>query len=314
MDRAAEQIKQGAGGAGADLDFEAIVTSLQQEGPPQPPPPLTLPSHLMPAVLERMVTHAQASGNRSDRRLAAMERLATEMGGEGIDEEDLEEMNEDEENDREVLGSFVDCMGHFVKVHRTEFVQLFVEKVMPWVQSVLATVSSRRPAPPHVRANVICIVDDVLEFGGAPAAALLPPCLPVLVQAAPDPDAGVRRAATYGLLVAARLGDASVLEPQLSNILQALCTLPDQPGAREDEMDYATDNAVAAVARLLERFPAAAAAMPGVWAKWQSWLPLQSDADAARRAHCTFVKQVSKLAPYSACTLRRRRTARAYLF
>ena len=222
-----------------------------------------------------------------------MERLAAEMGSEGIDEEDLEEMNEDEENDREVLGSFVDCIGWFVKIQRTEFVSSFVEKVMPWIQSVLATLSTRRPAPPHVRANVICIVDDVLEYGGGPAAALLPPCLPVLVQAAPDPDDAVRRAATYGLLVAARLGDVSVLEPQLSNILQALCALPDQAGAREGEMDYATDNAVAAVAHLLERFPAAATAMPGVWAKWQSWLPLQSDAEAARRSHCTFVKQVS---------------------
>ena len=279
-------------------DAGAAITAGQGAGgaelapPPAPPlaapPPFTTPAALLPSILGAFSLHAQASVARSSERLAKLRRAAAAAGAAAVDDEDREVLDQEEEYDQEVLGSLVDCFGWVAKVHGEAVVAPFQATLLPWVQQAVGAAD-----PPHARAAALCIVDDVLEFGGAAAGALLPSFLPVLAQLVGNEDDDVRRAATYGATVAARVGSDAVLAPQLPALLGALCAVPDAPGAAEEEAAYATDNAVSAIGRFFERFPAAAASQPGIWQKWQSWLPLQSDCDAARHAHGCFVKQVS---------------------
>ncbi|RHY34978.1 hypothetical protein DYB32_000542 [Aphanomyces invadans] len=85
-------------------------------------------------------------------------------------DDDEEEVNvEDEEA---ILQIVVDAIGWTIKQYKHDIVPLFVEHVAPVVNPYL------EPSfPAVIRAHFICIIDDILEFGGA----AVPPIMPTLL-------------------------------------------------------------------------------------------------------------------------------------
>ena len=150
-----------------------------------------------------------------------------------------------------------------------------------------------KSADPTQRQWALCIMDDVLEYCGPQSSQYAELITQPLLQGCRDPSPAIRQAAAYGIGVAARHG-GDAWSSFLGGAVPFLFEVMQVPDARNEDNVYATENACAAIAKILH-FNASAVAQPDqVAAQWINTLPITNDEEAAPYAYLYLVELISK--------------------
>lgn len=207
-------------------------------------------------------------------------RLAVRLE-EAKDREPGEEPDEDTlfaiEDDASLLGDMNKAF-HTVFKNQTDSFLPYWERLLPLLNEFLASSESTQ------RQWAICILDDVLEFCGTSSWKYNSSIINPLIQGCQDPAPANRQAACYGVGVAAQHGGASWSD-FVANALPLLFQACQRPDAREEEHAFATENACAAIAKILHYNASKVHNASEVSAAWLNTLPIVNDDEAAPFAY-----------------------------
>lgn len=201
-------------------------------------------------------------------------------------EDDAEELLLAIEDDQTLLSDMNKAFHCVFKYHRDTFLR-------HW-ERLLGTYESFLKSPdPTQRQWGLCIIDDVIEFCGPRSVQYANIISDALLIGCTDASPAIRQAATYGIGVAARHGGeqfATFLARALEPLFQAM-RIAD---ARNEDNVYATENACAAVAKILHFNHGAIPNVDQVAAEWLTHLPITHDEEAAPYAYLYLAGLISK--------------------
>ena len=188
-------------------------------------------------------------------------------------EEESEETIFAIEDDQTLLSDMNKAFHTIFKNQDTSFLPAW-SRLMPFYDSFITSVDSTQ------RQWALCIMDDVLEFCGDQSWSYQDHIRQPLIDGMRDPIPANRQAACYGVGIAAQKGGQ-----QWSNfVAQALPMLfqvTQMPHAREDDHVFATENACAAIAKVLQSNASKVSNIQEVVQHWIGTLPVVNDEEAS---------------------------------
>ncbi|KAI0497983.1 hypothetical protein KFK09_021224 [Dendrobium nobile] len=168
---------------------------------------------------------------------------AERMKAEDFDAEEGEFLKEENEQEEEVFDQVSDCLGTMIKTFKTYFVP-FLDELSVYLKPMWG-----RDKTPKERRIAICIFDDVAEQCQESALKYYDTYLPFLIEACNDGDAGVRRAAVYGIGVCAEFGGL-VFRPFVGEALYRLNNVIRNADAFSSNTVLAYDAAISALGKI----------------------------------------------------------------
>jgi hypothetical protein len=158
------------------------------------------------------------------------------------------------------------------------------ERLMPFYQSFASS------SDPTQRQWALCIYDDVLEFCGQQSWQLSGEITKALIRGMTDENAANRQAAAYGVGIAAQKGGEQWSDFVAAS-LEMLFQITRVPNARSEDEVFATENACAAIAKVLHYNASKVPNPQQVVEQWLDTLPVVNDEEAAPYAY-SFVAQL----------------------
>ncbi|KAF2666647.1 ARM repeat-containing protein [Microthyrium microscopicum] len=149
-----------------------------------------------------------------------------------------------------------------------------------WDPLLNTTVLFAQSDDPTQRQWAICVFDDIIEFCGPQSANYQQQIMEPLVLGIRDDFSNNRQAAAYGIGVAASKGGPA-WHPFLTQSLPLLFQCIQRPNARDEDDVYATENACAAIAKILHFAPSTVQNLQDVTTAWIDTLPIIHDEEAA---------------------------------
>jgi hypothetical protein len=143
---------------------------------------------------------------------------------------------------------------------------------------------------PTQRQWAICIFDDVLEFSGPESWKYNERIMQPLIDGMQDDVPANRQAAVYGVGVAAHKG-GEAWSDFAAGSLPMLFQVVQRPNSRADDDIFATENASAAIAKILQFNAAKVQNWQDVAAAWIDTLPITNDEEATPYAY-SFLAQL----------------------
>ncbi|KAI0023927.1 ARM repeat-containing protein [Xylariomycetidae sp. FL0641] len=193
------------------------------------------------------------------------------------------------EDDQTLLSDMNKAFHSIFKNHGAEFLPPW-ERLMGTYEGFLTSTD------PTQRQWGLCIMDDVLEYCGTESVRYAQSISNALLEGCKDPSAAIRQAAAYGIGVAAHRGGpawAQFLATSIPYLFQAT-QIPD---ARGEEAVYATENACAAIAKILHFNKEVVPDIATVQAQWVDTLPVTNDEEAAPYAYGYLVEMIEAQHP-----------------
>ncbi|KAI0205993.1 armadillo-type protein [Astrocystis sublimbata] len=211
----------------------------------------------------------------------------------GATAEDAEDEAEDLllaiEDDQTLLSDMNKAFHSIFKNHGAEFLQ-------PWERLLGTYESFLTSQDPTQRQWGLCIMDDVLEYCGPESVRYAQLISTSLLEGCKDPSAAIRQAAAYGIGVAAHHGGAPWSQ-FLASSLPYLFQVTQVPDARGEEAVYATENACAAIAKILHFNKQSVEDPQPVISQWVNTLPVTNDEEAAPYAYGYLVELIEQQHP-----------------
>ncbi|KAF2121760.1 importin subunit beta-3 [Lophiotrema nucula] len=149
---------------------------------------------------------------------------------------------------------------------------------------------------PTQRQWAICIFDDVLEFCGPQSWTYSQHIIQPLVDGMQDDVPANRQAAVYGVGVAAHKGGESWSDFVAAS-LPMLFQVVQRPNARDDDDVFATENASAAIAKILQFNVGKVQNWQDVATAWVDTLPIVNDEEAAPFAYAFLAHLIDQQNP-----------------
>lgn len=205
------------------------------------------------------------------------------------DREDNEELRYAIEDDQTLLSDMNKALHIIFKNHGNNFLSHW-ERLLPYIdQSLISQGESR-----HTQVQwAICVIDDVIEFCGPASFRYQEHFLQPLLRGLTDETSANRQAAAYGVGIAAKNGGVDYA-PFVAACLPKLFDITRVPQAREEEHVFATENACAAIAKILRynntQVPNAQELIPA----WLETLPVVNDEEAAPYAYMFLAELISQ--------------------
>ena len=229
----------------------------------------------------------ESSQRRGERRARA-EGVGADAA---LDETERAILDEADEAEDELFEAVADAIGACLKAFRGPF--------LPYLDALMPHILPYAQAPsPVLRRAAVCIFCDVIENCAAspehaPAAKrYFDAFFGAVLGGCDDPDADLRQACCFCVGLCAQHSPTwlAPLHPAAAAALTAALSRPD---AGHEDSEYATDNAAAALGRLVEHvaMPTGQDAAPLV-ALWLRHLPLRHDAEEALSSHAQLVRLV----------------------
>ncbi|KAB8292948.1 hypothetical protein EYC80_007312 [Monilinia laxa] len=205
-------------------------------------------------------------------------------------DEDSEETLYAIEDDQTLLSDMNKAFHCIFKNHGTQF--------LPSWEKLLTTYSAFLSSDdPTQRQWGLCIIDDVLEFCGDSSYKYMESLIKTpLIAGCQDPAPANRQAATYGIGVAAQRGGSQWTQ-FVGSVIELLFRAAQIPNARGDDDVYATENACAAIAKILHFNPAGVANPQEVVTAWIDTLPVVNDEEAAPYAYLFLTQLIEQQNP-----------------
>ncbi|KAK1638101.1 armadillo-type protein [Colletotrichum phormii] len=212
---------------------------------------------------------------------------------EALGAEDVEDEAEDVllaiEDDQTLLSDMNKAFHAIFKNHGAAFLPSW-ERLLPTYEGFL------KSEDPTQRQWGLCIMDDVLEYCGTESQKYANLITQPLVDGCRDSSPAIRQAAAYGIGVAAHRGGHPWAQ-FLGGALPFLFQVTQVPEARSEDNVYATENACAAIAKILH-FNAGSVQDPNnVVAQWIETLPVTNDEEAAPYAYAYLAELIDKQHP-----------------
>jgi len=202
---------------------------------------------------------------------------------EDFDVEDLQELEEENQQEEELFDQVGACIGTFLKK--------FGDSVLGYVESIMGQIAPLldKSRSAEDRRIAVCVVDDLLEHSPAGRAKYAGQVIPVLLEACTDPNnADLRQCSVYGLGVLAAKAP-ELFRPICNDSLQRIMAIMNQPNARDDDNEMATENAISALGKILE-FSSEGIDANAVAGAWLAALPLTCDRVEAQQQHHFLVR------------------------
>lgn len=213
--------------------------------------------------------------------------------------ERLEEQaeNEDgEEASEEMLFAIEDdqnLLSDMNKAFHTIFKNLGAAFLPHWEQLMEFYTSAVVNKDPTQRQWAICIFDDVLEFCGPQSSNYTSQIVQPLIDGMQDDVPANRQAAVYGVGVAAHKGGEAWSE-FAAGALPMLFQVCQRPDARADDDIFATENASAAIAKILHYNPGKVQNWQDIASAWIDTLPLTNDEEATPFAYAFLAQLIEQ--------------------
>ena len=199
----------------------------------------------------------------------------------GEDIEDGEDESEDAiyaiEDDQLLLSDMNKAFHTVFKNQDTSFLPSW-SQLLPFYNAFIKNSDSTQ------RQWALCIMDDVLEFCGEQSWSYQNYIQPPLIDGLRDEIPANRQAACYGVGVAAQNGGVA-WATFAAESLPALFRVCQLPNAREDDHVFATENACASIAKILQSNASKVPNVQDVVAHWINTLPIVNDEEAAPYAY-----------------------------
>ena len=239
----------------------------------------------------RLLSTFKASFQRRAVKKAEMRVEAEESATGGLDEEELEALEDALESEEVFMFHVSEILGALMKTHTVNYLPSFEAVVMPTILEMAAEHMS-----PSDRKTSIFVIDDIIDFGGEAAASLYNQLIPILLHHVTDEGAQLRQAAVYGLGAAAGAA-VTAFAPFAAEAVQRMQTIISHEKSREGENEQATDNAVSALGKIYLS-QANALTQEGidpndVLGLWLSYLPLRADREesiSVNRQFCNMLQ------------------------
>ena len=240
---------------------------------------------LTPAHMERFIDAVHSTLEDYKDRVAQREEEK-----EGATADDVEDEAEDVlmaiEDDQTLLSDMNKAFHSIFKNHGASFLRSWERLTMTY-EGFLA---SRDPTQ---RQWGLCIMDDVLEYCGPQSIHYVNYIAQPLINGCQDPSPAIRQAAAYGIGVAAHRGGAAWAQ-FLGGTIPFLFQAIQVPDARNEENVYATENACAAIAKILHYNSSAVQQLQDVITQWVETLPVTNDEEAAPYAYAYMAELIAK--------------------
>lgn len=188
-------------------------------------------------------------------------------------EEESEETLFAIEDDQTLLSDMNKAFHTIFKNQETSFLPAWA-RLMPFYDAFITSTDSTQ------RQWALCIMDDVLEFCGDQSWSYQDHIRKPLIDGMQDPIPANRQAACYGVGIAAQKGGApwSTFAGEALPMLFAVCQMEQ---AREDDHIFATENACASIAKILQANSSKVSNVQEVVQHWLNTLPVVNDEEAA---------------------------------
>lgn len=268
-----------------------MLDSLAQIGGIVAPP--TIPQEMMGLIAKTIsiVLLESEARNLERKRIAKQEEW---------DEEAKEEAATEEAKEEELLSRVAAAANSFLRVHSSNgFVQAFTSSQEvsegPEAVSTMQVFWLRLQGvrPPYERQAALCVFDDLILYGGREGLGVISGVLPAMCAYAVDPDPDVRQAACFGIGVCARLGGEMFQAAANPALPQNLERFIRDPNSRSEADASATDNAVAALLKILEFQPHFVGDKGYSYAALiVNYLPARADESEAQVMHSTLIRLV----------------------
>lgn len=202
-------------------------------------------------------------------------------------QEEAAEKDEGEEESEETLFAIEDdqtLLSDMNKAFHTVFKNMGTAFLPFWERLINVYDAAAQSTDATQRQWAICIFDDVLEFCGPTSWNYSNHIIQPLVNGMQDTTPANCQAAIYGVGMAAHKGG-----PQWSEFVSAslptLFAVTQRPNAREEDDVYATENACAAIAKILNFCSDKVPNVQEVIRAWIDTLPVVNDEEAAPYAY-----------------------------
>jgi importin-5 len=199
------------------------------------------------------------------------------------DEDDSESVQYAIEDDESLLSDMNKSFHTIFKNMGPAFLPSW-QQLMPFYDSFAAS------PDPAQRQWAICILDDVLEFCGPQSWEFKDHIIQPLANGLRDANSANRQAAAYGVGLAAQKGGEAWAEFAAAS-LELLFQVTKVPNARSDEEVFATENACAAIAKILHYNNSKVQNPQQVVESWIDTLPILIDEETAPYAY-SFLAQL----------------------
>ncbi|KAF5682658.1 importin subunit beta-3 [Fusarium denticulatum] len=212
---------------------------------------------------------------------------------EGATAEDVEDEAEDTlmaiEDDQTLLSDMNKAFHAIFKNHGAAFLPAW-ERLMPTYEGFLTS------NDPTQRQWGLCIMDDVLEYCGPESTRYANYITQPLIDGCRDASPAIRQAAAYGIGVAAHRGGAPWAQ-FLRGSVPFLFQVTQVPDARNEDNVYATENACAAIAKILHYNASTVGDVQTVITQWVETLPVTNDEEAAPYAYAYLAELIDQRHP-----------------
>ncbi|KAI1100067.1 ARM repeat-containing protein [Jackrogersella minutella] len=193
------------------------------------------------------------------------------------------------EDDQTLLSDMNKAFHSIFKNHGAIFLQ-------PWERLMATYESFLTSEDPTQRQWGLCIMDDVLEYCGPESVRYAQAISNALLEGCKDPSAAIRQAAAYGIGVAAHRG-GTPWSQFLATSIPYLFQATQIPDARGEEAIYATENACAAIAKILHFNKQSLQDPQAIATQWINTLPVTNDEEAAPYAYGYLVELIEQQHP-----------------
>jgi hypothetical protein len=190
------------------------------------------------------------------------------------------------EDDQTLLSDMNKAFHCIFKNHHMDFLPAW-ERLASTYQAFL------KSPDPTQRQWGLCIMDDVLEFCGEKSWDYRAYIIEPLAAGCQDPAPANRQAAAYGVGVAAHKGGPT-WSGFLGEAVNVLFQVTQFPSARDDDNVFATENACAAIAKILHYNASQVQNVPEVITRWIDTLPVTNDEEAAPYAYAYLAELIKQ--------------------
>ena len=205
------------------------------------------------------------------------------------DEDDLEDSAEllYAIEDDQVLLSDMNKSFHIIFKNQGASFLPHWERLMPYYDTFIASTD------PSQRQWALCIMDDMLEFCGRESSKYQEHFMNPIMVGLEDTMPANRQAAAYGVGMAAKNG-GEVYAEFVAACIPKLFQVTQFPQAREDDHVFATENACASIAKILQFNSSRVADPQMVVTNWVKTLPVVYDEMVAPYAYLFLVQLIEQ--------------------
>lgn len=201
-------------------------------------------------------------------------------------EDEAEELLVAIEDDQSLLSDMNKAFHSVFKNHGSAFLG-------PWERLMSTYESFLTSQDPTQRQWGLCIIDDVLEYCGTESIRYANYITQPLADGCRDSSAAIRQAASYGVGVAAHHG-GSAWSQFLGGAMPFLFQATQVPEPRNEENVYATENACAAMAKILHYNAGSVGDVQALIPQWLETLPVTNDEEAAPYAYAYLAELIDQ--------------------